>query len=91
MVTQAQRSQNFPANFLDALELLMSEYSFINNIFRSDTAKKGGVVRRSKANVHRNASLDAFAKETKKREFHLLETTDHYIIICNNQCCTLHF
>lgn len=69
----------------------MSEYRFINNIFRAANAKEGGVVRRSKVDVHRNASFDALAKEAKKRDFHLLETTDQYIVVCNNQRCTLHF
>ena len=69
----------------------MSPYTFINNIFRADAAKNGGVVRRSKNDVERIASHAELEKEVKLRNFHLLEAGDQYVIICNTARLTVHF
>jgi hypothetical protein len=60
-----------------------SSYSYIRNIFRADAAKNGGLVRRKVEDVHRLATFHELLKEVKERGFHLLETGDQYVIICN--------
>jgi len=69
----------------------MSPYSYIRSIFRASSAKAGGVVRRSVAEVHRCASFQALSIEVRSRGFHLLEAGDQYIVICTPNSCKLHF
>ena len=69
----------------------MSPYVFINNIFRADAAKKGGVVRRSKKDVETIASYAELEKEVKRRNFHLLEAGGQYVIVCTTAKLTVHF
>ncbi len=61
----------------------MSPYEFINRIFDAKAVKNGGIVRRKIANVEKYASLKYLVKETEARGFHLIETGDQYVIICN--------
>ena len=65
-------------------------YSYIREIFRADTVKRGGIVRRKIADVQRLASYRALLDEVKERKFHLIETGDQYVIICNPGNFKLH-
>ena len=69
----------------------MSPYVFINNIFRADAAKKGGVVRRSKSDVETIASYAELENEVRRRNFHLLEAGGQYVIVCTTAKLTVHF
>jgi hypothetical protein len=60
-----------------------SPYAYIRAIFRADSAKTGGIVRRRVEDVHEKASLSALQEEVKARGFHLLESGEQYIVICN--------
>lgn len=53
-------------------------------IFASKLAQQGGVVRRAKRDVHREIGLDRLKALVRARGYHLLESGDHYIIICHN-------
>lgn len=57
--------------------------AWINEIFQAAAVNKGGVVRRSKASVLRNASYRQLKTEVKRRKFHLLRNGGQYIVICN--------
>lgn len=61
----------------------MSPYEFINDMFRAKTAKSGGIVRRKVASVQTYASLQYLIKEVEARGFHLIETGNQYVVICN--------
>lgn len=61
----------------------MSPYESINDIFRAASVKNGNVVRRKIANVEKYASFKYLLEEVQARGFHLVETGDQYIIICN--------
>jgi hypothetical protein len=63
--------------------------SFIQSIFKAASAKKGGMVRRSRASVRRYASYAQLKAAVKKRGFHLLRNGDQYIILCNRGACRL--
>jgi hypothetical protein len=68
----------------------MSPYEFINDLFRAKAVKKGGIVRRKIANVEKYASTEYLFKEVQERGFHLVETGDQYVIICNSGNFKLH-
>lgn len=68
----------------------MSPYEYINAIFSAKTIKNGGVVRRKIANVQKYASYDYLIREVEARGFHLLETGDQYVVICNRGHFRLH-
>lgn len=68
----------------------MSPYEFINAMFRAKAAKSGGIVRRKIANVQKYASFQYLLKEVAARGFHLVETGDQYIVICNPGNFRLH-
>jgi len=57
--------------------------SWIDQIFRAGAVNKGGIVRRSKADVLKNGGYQALLGAVKKRGFHLVRTGGQYVIICN--------
>jgi hypothetical protein len=56
---------------------------WIEKIFSAKIATEEGVVRRKKTSVERYATLDDLIAAVKKRKFHLIETGDQYVIVCN--------
>lgn len=44
---------------------------------------KGGIVRRSKADVLKNGGYQALRAAVKARRFHLIRTGGQYVVICN--------
>ncbi len=59
-------------------------------MFREWTAKNGGVVYRSKSSVNKYASFGKLKAEVKRRGYHLIETKDHYLVICNQTDFKIH-
>ena len=55
---------------------------WIRTIF-SARAAQGGVVRRSTAWVDREVGRDLFIAEVRKRGFHLLASSNQFIVVCN--------
>lgn len=72
------------------LPIMPSPYSYIREIFRANSVKKGGIVLRKVADVHKLASFKALLDEVEIRRFHLIETGDQYVIICNPGNFKLH-
>jgi len=64
--------------------------AWIRLIF-SARAAKGGVVRRSIAWVDREVGRDRFVSEVPRRGFHLLTTTNQFIVVCNADPVSLLF
>ncbi|KNG93469.1 hypothetical protein ATO11_09570 [Pseudaestuariivita atlantica] len=58
-------------------------HGFTRQLFGAKAAQKGGVVRRSKRDVHREVGLDHLMREVTRRGFHLVESGDQYVIICH--------
>ncbi len=57
--------------------------AWIDQIFNAEIASREGVVRRKIADVVTYASHDELLAEVRRRNFHLIETGDQYVIICN--------
>jgi hypothetical protein len=56
--------------------------AWIRLIFSAQAAK-GGVVRRSIAWTDREVGRDRFFAEVRSRGFHLLATSNQFIVVCN--------
>lgn len=57
--------------------------AWIDQIFASKAAQRGGVVRRSIAWVDREVGRDRFMSEVRHRGFRLIRTEDQFIVICH--------
>jgi hypothetical protein len=69
------RHQSFPPIHSDP-------EAWIRQIFSAQAAK-GGVVRRSIAWVDREIGRERFFDEVRRRGFHLLASSNQFIVICN--------
>ncbi|MCB6177196.1 N-(5'-phosphoribosyl)anthranilate isomerase [Rhodobacter sp. Har01] len=58
--------------------------AWISHIFAAQAAR-GGVVRRSIAWVDREIGRDRFLAEVRRRGFHLLATSNQFIVVCNRE------
>lgn len=56
---------------------------WLRQIFRAQSVRNGGIVRRSVADVKKYASFKDLKSEVKRRGFHLLRTGDQYVILCH--------
>ncbi|WP_439154929.1 N-(5'-phosphoribosyl)anthranilate isomerase [Yoonia sp.] len=56
---------------------------WIDQLFSAKAAQSGGVVRRNKIWVAREIGRARFEDEVRKRGFHLIETTQQLVVICN--------
>ena len=57
--------------------------AWIKQIFKAQAVKNGGIVRRKVDNVKKYATVKELKAEVKRRKFHMLQTGDQYLIICN--------
>ena len=60
----------------------MSEW--IYQVFEADAVQRGGIVRRSVSDVEKYASRGELVQAVRQRGYHLLETGDQFVIICNS-------
>ncbi|WP_284163309.1 N-(5'-phosphoribosyl)anthranilate isomerase [Frigidibacter sp. SD6-1] len=63
----------------------MSTYQrerWLGEIFTSQAARTGGVVRRAARDVDRRIGRQLFELEVRRRGFHLLECGGQYVVIC---------
>ncbi len=58
-------------------------HGFTRKMFGAKAAQTGGIVRRSKRDVHREIGLPHLMAEVERRGFHLIESGDQYVIICH--------
>ena len=59
-------------------------------MFNSKIVKKEGVVRRKKSMIDERGAFEDMLESVKKRKYHLIETGDQYIIICNQGRIKMH-
>ena len=68
--------------------ILMS--SWLEQIFSADQVRRGGVVRRARYDVEHFVSLAELIDEARERGFHVIETGDQVIVICNQEGILIH-
>ncbi|MFL5731575.1 MAG: N-(5'-phosphoribosyl)anthranilate isomerase [Chloroflexia bacterium] len=64
--------------------------AWIDQIFTADAVAKGEVVRRNLGDVNRYASVDELLAEVRRQNFHLIQTGDQLIIVCNPGVLQIH-
>jgi len=57
--------------------------SWIAEVFSAKAVAAGGVIRRHSGWVEREIGRARFVDEVRARGFHLLETGDHFIVVCH--------
>jgi hypothetical protein len=57
---------------------------WVEQIFSTQAARRGAVVRRSVAWVDREVGRDRFVAEIRDRGFHLIRSANQFIVICHN-------
>ncbi len=60
-----------------------SAHAWISQIFSSQAARNGGIVRRKIASVIEYASVDLLHAEVIRRGFHMVESGDQFVIFCH--------
>jgi len=58
--------------------------AWIKQIFKAQEVKRGSLIRRKKDWVHKQASYDLLERYCRKQHFHLLETGEQYVVLCND-------
>lgn len=58
-------------------------------LFQSQAAAKGGVVRRQKRDILRQVGWERFCQELKRRGFHAVENAGQVIVFCNQEPVTI--
>jgi len=57
---------------------------WLQQVFTSTEARKGGVVKRKIRDVERLVGRRAFLHEVEKRGFQAVENHQHYVVFCNS-------
>ena len=57
---------------------------WLQQVFTSTEARKGGVVKRKIRDVERLVGRRAFLHEVEKRGFQAVENHQHYVVFCND-------
>lgn len=58
--------------------------AWIEQIFNAKITQKRGVVRRNKTAIEKYASLDELKEEANKRNCHIVEVGEQWIVICEH-------
>ena len=56
---------------------------WLDQVFKSRAAETGGVIRRQIADVEREIGSAALVLEVRRRNFRLIRTRAHYVIVCD--------
>jgi len=66
------------------------DMTWIDQIFDAQQVGSGGVVRRSRDDVERYASLKELVEEARRRRFHVIETGGQVVVLCHEGDVVLH-
>lgn len=57
--------------------------AWVNQIFKSQIARRGGVVRRKVTSIDKESSRDELKAEARRRGYHIVEHGDQWLIFCD--------
>jgi hypothetical protein len=60
-----------------------NEPRWVEQIFESQIARRGGVVRRKMSSIHQYASLDAVREAAERRGYHIVQHGDQWLMLCD--------
>jgi hypothetical protein len=64
--------------------------AWIDQMFGARQVNKGGLVRRSRADIDKYASIGEVIAEAKRRSSHVIESGDQVIVLCNEDGLVIH-
>lgn len=64
--------------------------AWVDQIFEADIVREGGIVRRHKDDVRTYSSFEEILDQVKERGYHLIETGDQYVVLCNRGAIIIH-
>ncbi len=64
--------------------------AWLDQMFDAQIVAREGIVRRKKSTVHKNSSLQELLEYCRDNQYHLIETGNQYIAICNAGAIKLH-
>ncbi len=64
--------------------------AWVDQIFDAQQAATGGVVRRSTSDVTRFRALPEIVRRSRTQGFHVIETGDQIVILCNRGELIIH-
>ena len=64
--------------------------SWLDQWFQATATETGGIVRRSRADVDRYASLEQVIDTAQSRGWHVIEVGDQVVVLCNEGAIELH-
>lgn len=64
--------------------------AWIDQMFDAQIVAREGIVRRKKEDVHQYASFNELIQRVRDEQYHLIETGDQYIVICNRGAVLIH-
>ena len=67
------------------LPVFEEPFPWISDLFASQAAREGGVVRRKMRDVDRCVGRDVFLAEMNRRGFTVIENAGQYVIFCNRE------
>ncbi|EBA17648.1 hypothetical protein RSK20926_17957 [Roseobacter sp. SK209-2-6] len=67
------------------MKLSQASQRWLIQIFQSQSAAKGGVVRRHKRDIMRHIGWENFCQELDRRGFHAVENANQIVIFCNQE------
>jgi len=62
----------------------------IEEIFSAKSVKREGIVRRNKFDIDKLIGKQTLLNYVRSKQFHLIETGDQYIVICNTGVMQIH-
>ena len=62
----------------------------IEEIFSAKSVKREGIVRRNKFDIDKLIGKQTLLNYVRNKQFHLIETGDQYIVICNTGVMQIH-
>ena len=63
--------------------MAITAQKWIQQVFSSKIAKRGGHVRRKVSTIDKYASRADLIAEVKRRGYHVVEMKDQWVVICN--------
>jgi hypothetical protein len=64
--------------------------NWTKRMFAAKQVKKGGIIRRKRANIDKWSSLDAVVKHAQKEGWHVLETGGQIVVLCHKGHLVVH-
>ena len=70
---------------MNALPDFLDADTWIANLFTSQAAREGAVIRRKCRDVDRYVGREAFLEEMRRRGFSVVENAGQFVIFCNRE------